>query len=322
MSRKSPLTGILIVLLAASLFSSLGVLTNVAFENGISPIAFGAWRETFGAIAIIIFMLFGLGKKTRMEKVSLSQIPKRELLNLCIAAIAFMTYSLAIFYAFVYLSVALAFLLFYINPAIVTIVSTVTGRETLTKPKLIALMFALGGSTLAVVGQMFGEGVRFSWLGVSLALLAAVGMSVYVLVGRSGYPSVPTSSAVTLFLVAGAVIFAAIGFTFGEKESLLLPFHDASLWPLLIFAGVIAAAIPTLLLLTGIRMLGASRASMLQIFEPVVGSVLAAIFLSQQLHFIQIVGGACILFAAYILQRNAEPVLEPIAEELPPTVTT
>ncbi len=321
MSRKSPLAGILIVLLAASLFSSLGVLTNVAYENGVSPVAFGAWRETFGAIAIILFLLCRHGNRLKTAKVSLSQIPKREIRNLCIAALAFMTYSLAIFYAFVYLSVALAFLLFYINPAIVTVVSAVTGREALTKSKLIALMFALGGSTLAIVGQMFGESVRFSWLGVGLALLAAVGMSVYVLVGRSGYPNVPTSNAVTIFLIAGAVVFVAIGFTFGEKESLLLPFRDASLWPLLIFAGVIAAAIPTMLLLTGIRMLGPSRASMLQIFEPVVGSVLAAIFLSQQLYLVQIIGGACILFAAYILQRNADPLSDPV-EEMPSTVTT
>ncbi|RNB85321.1 DMT family transporter [Brevibacillus nitrificans] len=307
---KSQLAGILIVLSAAALFSTLGVLTNLAFESGISPVAFAAWRETFGAITMMILLLFGVGRPARAQRIPFSQIPKSELRNLCIGALAFMTYSLAIFYAFVHLTVALAYLLFYINPALVTLISTVTGREVLTKPKLIALLLALGGSTMAIVGQMFGTEVRFDWIGIALALLAAVGMSVYILVGRSGYSSVPASYATTIFLVAGAIAFAIIGFSFGDKDSLLLPFQDGSHWPLLMFAGVIAAAVPTMMLLTGIRMIGATRSSMLQIFEPVVGSVLAAIFLAQQLYFVQIVGGALILIAAYILQRSPEPEVE------------
>lgn len=313
----SPLKGIFIVLGAASLFSTLGVLTNMAFESGISPVAFAAWRETFGAVAMILLLLLGVGRPALAERVPFSQISKTELRNLCIGALAFMTYSLAIFYAFVHLTVALAYLLFYINPAIVTLISTMTGRERLTKSKLFALLLALGGSTLAIMGQMFGEEVRFDWIGIVLALVAAVGMSVYILVGRSGYSSVPSSYATTIFLVAGAVAFAVIGFSFGDKDSLLLPFQDASHWPLLMFAGVIAAAIPTMMLLTGIRMIGASRSSMLQIFEPVVGSVLAAIFLSQALYFIQIVGGALILCAAYILQRSPEPEVQATIEEKP-----
>lgn len=301
------LKGIIIVLAAAALFSTLGVLTNVAFESGMSPVAFAAWRETFGALAMIILLLFGVGRPTLQDRVPFSQIPKTQLRNLCIGALAFMTYSLAIFYAFVHLTVALAYLLFYINPAIVTLISSITGREKLTKAKFIALLLALGGSTMAILGQMTGEAVRFDWIGIVLALVAAVGMSVYILVGRSGYSSVPASYATTIFLIAGALAFAIIGFSFGDKDAILLPFQDASHWPLLMFAGVIAAAIPTMMLLTGIRMIGATRSSMLQIFEPVVGSVLAAIFLAQQLYFIQIVGGVLILCAAYILQRSPEP---------------
>lgn len=303
--KKQQLTGILIVLFASALFSSLGTLTNIAYEAGVSPIAFGAWREIFGAITMCVLLIFGVGRQRNQKKV-LSNIPRWQWRNLSIAALAFMSYSLAIFYAFVHLTVALAFLLFYIYPAIVTLISAVTGREMLNKQKIIALLFALGGSSLAVVGQMFGEEMRFDWLGIGLALFAAIGMSVYFLVGRKGYPSVPASYATTIFLIAAGTVFATMGFIFGEKEAILQPFHDASLWPILIFAGVVAAALPTMLLLTGIRMIGASKASILAIFEPVMGAILAAIVLGQNLYFIQIVGGILILSAAFLLQRNSD----------------
>ncbi|MED3552724.1 hypothetical protein [Cytobacillus praedii] len=42
---KSQFSGILIVLIAASLFSTLGVLANIAHKQGVSLVAFGAWRE-------------------------------------------------------------------------------------------------------------------------------------------------------------------------------------------------------------------------------------------------------------------------------------
>jgi len=306
--KKTQLYGILIVLLASGLFSSLGILTNFAYEAGMSPVAFGAWRETIGAVTMIILLLCGIGRGASKGRNPFSALPKRQLRNLCFAAVAFMTYSLAIFYAFVHLTVSLAFLLFYIYPAIVTIISAVTGRELLNRSKFIALVFALGGSTLAVVGQMFGESLRIDWIGVVLALLAALGIGTYFMIGRSGYPQIPSPYATTVFLTAGAFVFSIIGFAFGDGESLLQPFRDSSVWTILIFAGVIAAAIPTMLLLIGIRMIGASKASIMAIFEPIVGSVLAAVFLGQRLYAIQMVGGVLILSAAYILQRHSDPI--------------
>lgn len=306
---KSQLAGIGIVLFASALFSSLGVLTNLAYEAGMSPVAFATWRETIGALAMVVLLLFGVGRPAQAERIPLSQIPRWQWRNLGIAAVAFMSYSLAIFYAFVHLTVALALLLFYIYPALVTLISIATRRESFNVPKLIALVLALGGSTMAIAGQLSeGGAVRFDTLGILLALGAALGMSIYFLIGRSGYPSVPASYATTIFLTAGAVAFAVIGVAMGETESLLQPFQVISLWPMLLFAGVAGAAIPTMMLLTGIRMIGASRAAILAIFEPISGSVLAAIILGQMLSLVQIVAGALILGAAVILQRTPEPL--------------
>ena len=70
-------------------------------------------------------------------------------------------------------------------------------------------------------------------------------------------------------------------------------------------AGVIGAGIPTVAYITGIRMLGPSRAAILATLEPVIGVLLAAWLLAEQPTPIQIVGGALILAAAVLLQLRS-----------------
>jgi drug/metabolite transporter (DMT)-like permease len=75
--------------------------------------------------------------------------------------------------------------------------------------------------------------------------------------------------------------------------------------PLLSFTGLFAAAIPSMLFLIGIRLVGGTTAGILMLFEPVVGVVLAAWLLAEGLAPIQVGGGLAILAAALILQRSA-----------------
>jgi drug/metabolite transporter (DMT)-like permease len=54
----------------------------------------------------------------------------------------------------------------------------------------------------------------------------------------------------------------------------------------------------------GIRILGAPRAAIISTLEPVVGIVLAALLLSELPTPLQVVGGACIVVAAIVVQRR------------------
>ena len=75
--------------------------------------------------------------------------------------------------------------------------------------------------------------------------------------------------------------------------------------PLIAFTGLFAAAIPSILFLTGIRAIGGTRAGILMLFEPVVGVVLAAWLLDEGLTPLQVSGGLAVLAAAVILERSA-----------------
>ena len=98
-----------------------------------------------------------------------------------------------------------------------------------------------------------------------------------------------------------------IGALTGAGVALAYPIRNPSILPLLGFTGLFAAAIPSILFLTGIRLVGGTRAGILMLFEPVTGVALAAILLHEGLTPIQVAGGVAILVAALILQRSARP---------------
>jgi drug/metabolite transporter (DMT)-like permease len=97
----------------------------------------------------------------------------------------------------------------------------------------------------------------------------------------------------------------AVALLTGAIGAVTYPLRDPSILPLLAFTGLFAAAIPSILFLTGIRLVGGTRAGILMLFEPVVGVALAAVLLNEALAPIQVLGGLAILSAAVILQRSA-----------------
>ena len=74
------------------------------------------------------------------------------------------------------------------------------------------------------------------------------------------------------------------------------------------FTGIVAAGIPSVLFLVGVRVIGGTRAGILMLIEPLVGVALAALFLDEALLPIQLLGGAAILAAALLIQHGAARV--------------
>jgi DME family drug/metabolite transporter len=295
--------GALLVIVGSILFGTLGTVSVLAYQQGMTPPAFAAWREAIGALGLLILLAFGVGRPKNGPRFSWRNLSAGQKVRLGIAAVAFMVFSLAIFYAFDMITVALALLIFYMYPALVTLISGITGKERFTVSKVLALLLALAGSLLAVMGGYFGGGdVQVNLIGVALAALAAIADTVYFLVGRDGYPDVPPIYATTFFLVAGTVVFALIALFTGGGEALIHPLVQPAVLPILIFAGIFGAAVPTVMILSGIRIIGSSRAAILALTEPVAGVVIAMLILSQPLLPVQIIGGVLVLVALLLLQ--------------------
>lgn len=306
-STRSPLLGVAVVITAASLFGTLGPLSRFAYEAGMTPLAFVAWRGGIGLMATAAFVAWRVAR--RGERLTRpAQLDRRGRLSLGIAAFMGFVLNLCMFIAFDRITVALALLGFYTYPVMVAAANVALGRERLDRPRVVALVLAVAGMVAVVASQLDpASGIRLDGLGVGLAIGAAMSQAVFVLVSRSGYRAVPADQAMGVVLAVTVLSSVLLAVATGATATLAYPLEVPSIAPLLLFTGLFAAAIPSMLFLTGIRLVGGTGAGILMLFEPVVGVVLAAWLLAEGLAPIQVLGGLAILAAALILQRAAPP---------------
>ncbi|HEX2469575.1 MAG TPA: DMT family transporter [Candidatus Limnocylindrales bacterium] len=299
-----PLRGFVIVIGSAALFGMLGPLSRFAYEAGMEPPAFVAWRAMIGFLGLALLVGWRV-RSGATRLIRFGDLSLRARVAMLAAALAGTVLNLCMFIAFDRITIALALLGFYTYPALVAVANVALGRERLDGARIAALLLAIGGMVAVVAAELDpGAGIRLDVVGVGLALGAAVSQTIFVILARDGYPEVPTEQAMTTVLLASGIGAFVVALLAGGVASLTQPLLDPAVLPLLVFTGIAAAAIPSLGFLTGIRLVGGTRAGILMLFEPVVGVALAALLLSEGLAWIQVLGAVAILGAALLLQRS------------------
>ncbi|HYM84245.1 MAG TPA: DMT family transporter [Candidatus Dormibacteraeota bacterium] len=310
MSRdRDLLVGSLVALFAASCFGTLGPLSRFAADAGVGALGFVAWRAGLGAVVLAVAVTVA-----RRDVGSIRRLARGGRLALALAIAMGASLNLAIFAAFGRIPIAIALVLFYTYPAMVTVVGLVLGHEPPTPARLAALALASLGVVLVLAGGIDpAEGLAIDPLGVALGLTAAVCQTVFVTISRHRYDVVPSDVATMLILGGGS--FAAIGLAVatGAAADLPGPLDAPSAWPFVLIAGTLGAAVSSLLFLWAIRRIGGVRTGILMLFEPAVGTVLAAALLGQPLRAVQVAGGVLVLAAAVLVQVG--PASEPSLPE-------
>ncbi len=305
--RRPLLVGSLIVVMAAVGFALLGPLARFAYAAGLEPFSFVAWRAAFGTLIVAAYAWWRV--RGGRPFVAPWRVPPRQRAMLAVAVLMGIILNVASFIAFGRTTVALVLLGFYTYPAFVAIVAVAVGHERLDATRVVALIISLGGMVLVVAGGLdTTSGFRPDALGIGLALAAALAQTVFVTISRNGYVSIPTEQAMGWILGVTAVVAAGISVAIGTGVQLTLPAYSPDALGITAVAGIVAAVIPSVLFLTGIRTIGGTRTGILMLFEPVVGVILAAALLDEGLRPIQAIGGAAILGAAVLIQRSSSPL--------------
>src|SRR3954451_23275986 len=308
---RRPWTAGALVLIGATLFGTLGPLSRTAYDAGLTPFAWVAWRAGAGALGLWTVIALRRGGRSMVDGLRAATPSARRWL--LVATVAAACLNLAIFVAFQRTAIALALLLFYTYPAIVAVVSALLGHERLDRTRVVALGLAIVGMVAVVAGGLGGsESLAVDGLGIGLALVAAGCQTTFVVASR-GYPTLRTEEAMGSILAGSAVVAIVVTLVFEGGPALALPLGEPPLLALLIGVGLFVAALPSFLFLTGIRRLGPIRAGILMLFEPVVGVGLAALLLGEAVTPLQVIGGATILAAAALVQRRSGDLVAPDA---------
>lgn len=298
----------------------LGPVARLAYETGIEPMAFVAWRATFGVLAILVIV--AVQARRGVPLIDPRRLSRGDALGLLAIALLGLGVNVTTFVAFDLTTIALVLLAFYTYPALVAIVAVALGHDRLDGVRLAALGLALGGMVLVVAGGLDPApgAIAFNPVGVLLGLAAAVCQTAFVTVSRGRFSSVSPEQAMGWVLFVIAISTFAIALPLGN--ALDVPLRDGRALGFAILSGVLGAGIPSVLLLAGIRAIGGTRSGIIMLLEPLVGVTLAAILLHEALRPAQVVGGAAILAAALLLQRDRgpedqrEPQAVPVAEHV------
>ncbi|HET7181430.1 MAG TPA: EamA family transporter, partial [Candidatus Limnocylindrales bacterium] len=222
-NAPAPLLGSLIIISAACLFALLGPISRFAYELGVSPYAFVAWRSGVAAIAIWLLVWIGLRRGGRL--VGWRSLPPRDRVALGVAALAGASLDATMFLAYERVPVAIVLLGFYLFPAMVAAASAVLGWEPIDRGRGLALLVALGGMVAVVVGGEGAAGIgSLDPLGIVLAIGSAVSQAVFILVSRSGYRQVPTDQAMGVVLPVSATLGIGLAIISGRLADVWVPF--------------------------------------------------------------------------------------------------
>ena len=320
MNDRRLLLGSLALVVAASGFGMLGPVARLAYETGIEPMAFVAWRAAFGVLAILAIV--AVQARRGVPLVNPARLSRGDALGLVAIALLGLGVNVTTFVAFDLTTIALVLLAFYTYPALTAIVAVALGHDRLDGIRFAALALALGGMVLVVAGGLDTApgAIAFNPVGVLLGLAAAVCQTAFVTVSRGRFSTVSPEQAMGWVLFVIAISTLVIALALGN--ALDVPLRDGRALGFALLAGVLGAGIPSVLLLAGIRAIGGTRSGILMLLEPLVGVTLAAILLHEALRPAQAVGGAAILAAALLLRRDRrpedqrEPAVVPVAEHV------
>ena len=285
------------VFAAAAALGTLGPVAGLAYQEGVTPPAFSALRAAIGA-----GILGALVLTRRQPSIRLSSLAPRERTLLALAVVVNGVMNLVLFFAFGAMTVALVMVIFYTYPVLVAAGSVALGRERLTQARVAAL--ALSGVGLALVlGSQVGPEAHATVAGLVLAGTAAVCHAAYLIVVRDGFSRVPSVQATSLVLAGGLVISGSAALIMSGSGVVGPWVQSPVAWAAILCAGTFGAALPKVWVISGVRVIGSTRAAVLMLMEPVVAVVVAAVALGQGMTVPELLGGAAILAAVLIVQR-------------------
>jgi drug/metabolite transporter, DME family len=307
-SRASTeLVGAGLIVLAAVSFGTLGPLARYADQAGDSSLTLATWRAALGAACVVAFLTARTLSGHHPMR-AWRALPRRDRWFISLAAVTNAALNLAAFVAFVRIGIALTLLIFYLYPALVAVASVGWFGERLDRLRWAALGVSLAGVVLVMAGA--GSVGELDLLGIGLAFVAAFAQTFYALAARHGFGAIPGPQAAAITMGGAAAVYLVLGLVIGRLGDVAQPLVSVpALWPVLL-AGVVGAGLPTVCFITGIRLLGAPRATILATLEPVVGVGLAAVLFNEPPTGAQIVGGALIISAAILLQLRRPEVAE------------
>ncbi len=269
--------GFILVAVSAASFGTMAIFATYAYRGGASVLGLVVLR--FALAAAVLWIV--------VWRRRLPLWPERVWHLWVLGGILYALQSVLFLQAVRLASPALAALFLYVYPVLVVILSAILRRGAIQRTGVLGLIAASIGLLLVL-----GVGGRFSWLGALLALGAAAVYSTYILFGQQVLARSDPIVAAAHIALSAVVTLTVAGLILGGLDFQRFTF-DGYLYAALI--GLIPGALAIFSFLAGLERIGAARASILSMLEPVVTVLLSALLLAEGLGPLQLLGGLLVV---------------------------
>jgi drug/metabolite transporter (DMT)-like permease len=294
--------GEILCLLGALLYAFNGIISKIVLLDEISAWQLTQARTTGSFLILLIYFLAFRRKELRITK---TELPWLMLFGLLGVALVQALYLIAI--ERMYLGIAL--LIEFTAPIWILLFLRFVLKRHVPSGLWYAIILALSG--LLLITQIW-NGLTLDRIGLIAALFDAIALAGYFLIGDHLSKTKSSGSIMVWgfgFASIGIFIFFPLwNYPFealGKDMNLLGVFANYSLpgWTLILWIVVMGTIAPYLLVLTGLRILSASTASIFGMIEPVLAGMFAWWWLSESLSGIQLIGCVVVIIGIAIADR-------------------
>ena len=308
-----PALGYVLTLAAAGFFAVNGTVSTLALEAGIEPTRLTALRCTGAAVGLLVVL--GVVAPARLR------ITWRELPFLAAFGVVGVALTQFLYYVAIgRMPVGIALVFEMTAPVFIALYVWLVRREKVRSRLWLALLLSLSG--LALVAEVWRDGGSLDPLGVAAALLAALCLATYYLMGERGTVTRDPVALTCWSFVAAAVFWALAapwwafdGGVLAHRVPISIGSAALPLWLLVGWIVVLGAVVPFWLSIAALRHLPPTAAGLVATVEPVFASIVAWLWLEQVLSGWQVAGGAVVLTGIVLAQTaRAAPAPSPLPE--------
>ena len=299
-SRALPFLVLAAGVLAAA---SSSIMIRLAQGLGLSSTTISAGRVVFAALILLPLAL------TR-ARADIRQLKGREIRLGLIAGVFLAIHFVAWISSLEYTSVASSVALVTTNPLWVALATVFVFRERLSRLTVVGVLMTVGGSVLIALSDSGGGAGRNALFGDLLALLGAMAVSVYFLIGREMRRTmtllpyiwlVYSSAAVVLLLIA---IVASLARGNGIASLVALP---PAAWALLLGLAIGPQLLGHTSFNWALRYLSATFVAVAILGEPIGSALLALVFFNEQFRELQLIGFGVLLIGIVVARKRRAP---------------
>lgn len=282
---------LLLIVLAAVFWGTAGICAKYLISiYPLSPLTIGAWRLLIASpILLFIAQIMLKGKET---------IHSKHFVLFFIYGFAVAAYQITYFSAVNFTMVSTATLIaICTSPIFVAVLSKIFINESLTRQLFMALTLSIVGTVMIIDLSSISFRLNSqSLLGYTLAIGAGLSYATYAFTGKR------------LVAFYSPLRIVSIAFTLGAL--FMLPFAQISFdlpmqaWGILLYLGIMPTAFAYIIFTIGLKRTTATKAAIASLLEPLTSTILAVVFIGEQLNLLQSLGAVLMLTSLVIISTK------------------